>query len=587
MSEASECEICYEKSFNWTCNKCRVKCCWSCLYECIVHTTKTDPTCPKCDSILSMKDIYDCIGKSEFKRTYIERLYRAELDHELQRVPELMPYCLNIAKVYDQNDASVYEQYLCDIADMSNIENIIQRILQGANLTIVIHSLRDIEALNPKYIEAHVPKTSIHSQFMLSDAMPLDITMTELIDVEVPRLCKRSLELNDIFGKSGFGYQYPSSIEAIIREIATKYVFDEADRAHTSTVVADKPKEPKYIFKCPNEECKGFIDRSYFCELCKTKFCKNCFVPLKEGVEHTCKEEDIATMKDILKNTKPCPKCKSRIYRSSGCAQMFCTFCHTGFDWNTGEIIVGRFHNPHRIEWIQSLGIEEFDEIEGNCEGGGIELGYYPSANRYYLNYQNEIQHYRRFIGIINRNLDHITFSDISEICRMAELMKYVLGWSKSFEKLTRARCLGDVKKRYLRIILDEYVNSMETVMRAIVQHTQSVADKLHNLYRDHNREDIIRSFFRELCEEQISSKQFEYVLKFNSAICGIFKESKERFDNEMKIIHEITDNANKELSLYKEIFGLKIDRIIYDDRHANWLNYHECGNAPMQTHKV
>lgn len=585
MSEDSECEICYEKNAEWTCDKCRVKCCWSCLYECIVHTTKTDPTCPKCDSILSMKDIYACVGKSEFKKTYLERLYRAELDHELQHVPELMPYCLNIAKIYNPNDASVYEQYLCDINDMNNIMKHIQGLFLKMGLSIVIHKLSDIEALNPQFIEKHIPKNRVHSYLELSDAMPLDINMTELINVEIPRLHKRSLELNEMFGRKG-GYMYPPSLDSVVSEIASKYYLDTATRTREDGET-NKPKEPKYIFKCPNAECKGFVNRSYFCELCETKFCKDCFAPLKEGAAHSCKEEDIATMKEIMKNTKPCPKCKSRIYRSSGCSQMFCTHCHTGFDWNTGEIIVGSFHNPHRIEWLQTLGIDEFNDFEeDNCDEG-IIIGYYPSSNAYYLNYQYQIRHYRRFIEIINRSLDGYTYNPSTETHYAAELIKYVLGWSKNFEKLTRTHCLGDAKKRYLRLILNEYTDSMEIVMRAIIRNSQQITDKLSQLYVcGYDKEEVKREFFRNLCEERCSSL-FSNVTTSYPKVAEEFKAVKEHFNSEMNIIHEITDNANKELKLYKEIFGLKNERIIYDDREVKWRQFHDCGNAPMQTHKI
>ena len=39
------------------------------------------------------------------------------------------------------------------------------------------------------------------------------------------------------------------------------------------------------------------------------------------------------------------------IHKIDGCAQMWCTHCHTAFDWRTGTIEVGRIHNPHFLQF--------------------------------------------------------------------------------------------------------------------------------------------------------------------------------------------------------------------------------------------
>ena len=39
------------------------------------------------------------------------------------------------------------------------------------------------------------------------------------------------------------------------------------------------------------------------------------------------------------------------IHKIDGCAQMWCTECHTAFDWRSGRIETGRVHNPHYFEF--------------------------------------------------------------------------------------------------------------------------------------------------------------------------------------------------------------------------------------------
>lgn len=106
--------------------------------------------------------------------------------------------------------------------------------------------------------------------------------------------------------------------------------------------------------ECYDYDCTGFTtlkDNTETCMVCNKQFCAAC-KELK-GEDHVCNEDTLASLAEIIKETKPCPKCGVRIVRSSGCADMFCTHCKTGFSWRTGEIIHGHFHNPHRARWLR------------------------------------------------------------------------------------------------------------------------------------------------------------------------------------------------------------------------------------------
>ena len=107
--------------------------------------------------------------------------------------------------------------------------------------------------------------------------------------------------------------------------------------------------------KCPNEECRGFLS-NYKCGICNVKVCNKCNVILGTD-DHTCKEEDIATAKLLAKDTKYCPNdsCRTPIYKIDGCNQMWCTKCHTAFDWRSGDIVenASQIHNPHYYEWLR------------------------------------------------------------------------------------------------------------------------------------------------------------------------------------------------------------------------------------------
>ena len=107
----------------------------------------------------------------------------------------------------------------------------------------------------------------------------------------------------------------------------------------------------QFIRKCPVVECRGFLSTKWKCGMCETKICKKCNEPKLE--EHVCDPENVTSMELINKDTKPCPKCGTMIFKIDGCNQIWCVDCHTAWDWNTSRIEVGRIHNPHYYEFLR------------------------------------------------------------------------------------------------------------------------------------------------------------------------------------------------------------------------------------------
>ena len=118
----------------------------------------------------------------------------------------------------------------------------------------------------------------------------------------------------------------------------------------------NKKKEEKIviIMPCPMENCKGYISDKYVCHLCDQEICNACFQAKSNPNDHQCKRDDIKSATIIHESSKPCPNCYVAIFKISGCNQMFCTHCHTVFDWETLEIDKGAVHNVHYFEWLTS-----------------------------------------------------------------------------------------------------------------------------------------------------------------------------------------------------------------------------------------
>lgn len=118
------------------------------------------------------------------------------------------------------------------------------------------------------------------------------------------------------------------------------------------------------------------------CDSCGKIICKNCNECHDEKTK--CDPNVLANREEIQKCSKPCPNCGIRIIRGEGCPQMFCTYCKTGFDWNTGSIIRSNFHNPHRMEWLK--GVNDFGlyrDLKTHGDSEVVEINQQMNADTY------------------------------------------------------------------------------------------------------------------------------------------------------------------------------------------------------------
>lgn len=104
-----------------------------------------------------------------------------------------------------------------------------------------------------------------------------------------------------------------------------------------------------FLSQCPQNECRGFLDRSHKCGVCKFHACPQCLTAWTP--DHHCNTEDVESIKLLKRDTRSCPRCHTGIFKISGCDQMFCTICHTAFSYRTGCIDTKTIHNPHYFEW--------------------------------------------------------------------------------------------------------------------------------------------------------------------------------------------------------------------------------------------
>jgi hypothetical protein len=144
---------------------------------------------------------------------------------------------------------------------------------------------------------------------------------------------------------------------------------------------AATPEKAKFIMKCPDGECRGFLSTAYKCGTCQKWACPDCLVmKAAKDSEHTCDPGVKESVAMIIKESHPCPKCGERISKVDGCDQMYCIDCHTAFSWNTGQIVNGIIHNPHYYEYLRKLGNGTAPRNAGDVPCGGVP--YYGHIDR-------------------------------------------------------------------------------------------------------------------------------------------------------------------------------------------------------------
>ena len=124
---------------------------------------------------------------------------------------------------------------------------------------------------------------------------------------------------------------------------------------------------------CVTSDCLGFLDSNGFCPICKNTTCLHCNV--MKTTQHVCLEEDKLNWQNMKKTTKPCPSCRVRIFKITGCDQMWCTYCNTAFSWSKGTVESGSIHNPHYFDWLFDQSRQEMTmnpEVHVDCDDNNL-----------------------------------------------------------------------------------------------------------------------------------------------------------------------------------------------------------------------
>ena len=87
----------------------------------------------------------------------------------------------------------------------------------------------------------------------------------------------------------------------------------------------DKTKETQktsFMRSCAAEGCRGFLSSQWKCGICELWTCPDCHElkgENRDDPDHKCDPNNVETAKLLNKDTKPCPKCQTKIFKIDGC----------------------------------------------------------------------------------------------------------------------------------------------------------------------------------------------------------------------------------------------------------------------------
>lgn len=322
-----------------------------------------------------------------------------------------------------------------------------------------------------------------------------------------------------------------------------------------------------YVRACPDGDCRGYLNTDWMCGICNNTTCSKCHIIILPGSLHKCNNDDLLTASLLNKDTKPCPKCSTGIFKIDGCDQMWCTLCHTAFSWKTGHI-ENTIHNPHYFEYMRRThgSVPRNPGDVGRCEDQGIitnmdlQLIYHvgitceklyrkkaqiKDTRKDYENILNTQKQLNIYIENIVRTHRHVRFVDIiryrtdierdNRELRINYLMNKIT--EKEFtQKLFRKQKDTEKKQEYTRI-LNVYTTVAHDILLRMI-HTYKT--HYNNFAVDYYNEEMIDNIMK------IMESVVEEAKGLDVYIQELFKETSNTFNTKMINFTSISSRFGK-----------------------------------------
>lgn len=493
----SRCSICFNdhnkyKCTDYKCPRCKYITCRSCLQDSIIDTIKTNhsviPICHNCKYPIEASYIHILFSdkkllndfikvtadnlKNSISQIVIQQIDDVALIKKLEFVRASIPNFLiklyrtlnryhNITQTHTNQDNAPHNKVLSNAIGVFVATVITKQNIRELNSTEEAFILKELDRI-----------------LMYCDDIFYDSILIEIVDA-----------ISD-YVKSNIGYEIHDFIKYLDEapsELLKRVLNGESLTG--SSVIG------KIIRNCDQGSCCGVVqervdedgNKYNMCCSCLTKFCNKCWRKIHSNKEHTCKEDDIKNVEIIQRTTFVCPHCGFLIEKASGCADMFCTNCKTGFNHHTMKVITRDFHNPHRAEWLQSVGrANTWQNNAQNVTHTGISCALDSQTINKLTS--NCIKHMNTMLGYIHAALFDSTVDNISTVFKhKARLVidHFEIGFREVARQMLRSkiiqhsRAFTKLRTELDKISKNDSINSDE--IKSIRNKFEDELDKLKN----------------------------------------------------------------------------------------------------------
>lgn len=604
----AECCVCVGLHPDITCRNCKTSICNKCMRNQILNYISDYPVCVSCGIAYTLDEIYDIFEGKDFMNLYIPKAIEIAIEKDKGKIPECMPCCEAITT------SKNFEKIYSEIALTSKTILRLRKMLQSTEFRTTNRSspyenevIRNInETCLKSVLDLYYNMDDEQYRIATGDSLPYYFGLTTInpvihgLSIEMKRYIINQLE-EIICKHEKYSRNILINLDPERGHESAKSILERYHNNHLNKKLGQYTPT-KYLFKCSNEDCHGMIDASFICNLCKTEYCFECFAKVTNKATHVCKPEDISSFHNILESTKPCPKCASRIYKAEGCDQMFCTNCKTGFYWNTGKLILGSFHNPHREEWIRRTNNGDINYCDNIIHG--------THTNPIINNYSFQL----RLMNVHKHKLERVLNTRLNDFHYWENRCKFVLGeisedeYKKVITKLESERMYTN----YQLNILNSYVIPVTDIVNGALIRDREITNAMKDTYNfiyankllpllkkideintEKDNAENERILKETLCDTNPyipkgERKKLDYFIKIISENIDFWSKIYD-YEEEIKLIAEIVDTCNYELMkcavMFKKTSHLVLDNL-ENDMLDNLTSYRSIRNCSVKKSK-
>ena len=495
----NECDICCLKfsktKYKIICPSCDETACSKCCERYILEIDD-DPHCMYCSKTWNKQFLIDNFTKTFIRKRYNEKRKRLLFDREKALFP------ITLENIEIENKIKRLQDEISEIRKKEYNIYSIRRSHRREILSLENNNKFKLKKNKSYNYRIRLKKVSDHEKEICRKMIKKN---TKIIDEQKKNIQELKNEnINLLEDLRSISRQRNKLFEKII----------ELGGENKKT----KKERYKFNYKCPVENCKGVLNDEYKCVLCENNICKKCYIPINEQEEHECKKDDIDTFNLLKKQTKPCPRCNTLIYRIEGCPQMFCTNCKTFFCWNTGRIITNEYlHNPEYFKFLDNGGTRE--EIYGQKQIDQIN-------NCGNLNYNSirvmfKYNRHQVKLGEYVRKSTHITQVEIPkydyDIVNNNEVNRKLYLRNLIDENKLKQKLVNNERKQEKYILYTDLLNVFSSGIKQIFRKYKEIYDELPEEYYSNFKrlsDEDINKMLEEL--EQLSTFIDECFLKIS-----------------------------------------------------------------------